>query len=415
MTQYSHDAYEPPQSLWKLVEENVSPGEREEIRDILGMSLVEESLDLQSEVSTLLDIWRDYRDDMEAELAVVPVLPEPPLVRESLCSHIRLLLESLREKAKEEGRDSGISLSKHNSDVIDYAIEDSGSRGCSPGVNNKRPGTAMSGRDGRETPMRMTPCSDSDMLSATSSASDQVESVKDQLNILKIDEVVQELRTTLQDEVDQLKRDISFLHGCLEDESDFRSESRLSTRSEPSLQDLRTEKSILEKELENAKRPSSVGIINSVKTRRRTLPNSPKKLPSQISPSNIRITSPKLRPSPPSSASISRSSPVKASPNVNHTKGNTKVTTVNNEKAISSRGISSRSRETNSHAISTNNNATHKQIDSRTSVLGRVSKSPTGGILRPSPPPPATKPPSGRPGNRFRTRIKDMPQQGATS
>ena len=31
-------------------------------------------------------------------------------------------------------------------------------------------------------------------LSATSSASDQVESVKDQLNILKIDEVVQELR-----------------------------------------------------------------------------------------------------------------------------------------------------------------------------------------------------------------------------
>ena len=43
-------------------------------------------------------------------------------------------------------------------------------------------------------------------------------------------------RSTLQDEVDQLKRDINFLHGCLEDESEFRSESRMSWQSEPSLQ-----------------------------------------------------------------------------------------------------------------------------------------------------------------------------------
>ena len=48
--QISYDAYEAPQSLWKLVEENVSPGEREEIREILGVTLVEESLDLQNEV-----------------------------------------------------------------------------------------------------------------------------------------------------------------------------------------------------------------------------------------------------------------------------------------------------------------------------------------------------------------------------
>lgn len=56
------------------------------------------------QVSTLLDIWRDYRDDIEAELPMAPVLPEPPMVRESLCNHIRLLLESLKDKAKEEGR-----------------------------------------------------------------------------------------------------------------------------------------------------------------------------------------------------------------------------------------------------------------------------------------------------------------------
>ena len=56
MADFNHEAYEPPQSLWKLVEENVSAGEREEIRDILGMTLVEQSLELQSEVKERLKI-----------------------------------------------------------------------------------------------------------------------------------------------------------------------------------------------------------------------------------------------------------------------------------------------------------------------------------------------------------------------
>ena len=57
MADFNHEAYEPPQSLWKLVEENVSAGEREEIRDILGMTLVEQSLELQSEVKQMLQIY----------------------------------------------------------------------------------------------------------------------------------------------------------------------------------------------------------------------------------------------------------------------------------------------------------------------------------------------------------------------
>ena len=44
------EAYVPPESLWRLVEENVAPGERQEIRDALGDSLVEQSLELRTEV-----------------------------------------------------------------------------------------------------------------------------------------------------------------------------------------------------------------------------------------------------------------------------------------------------------------------------------------------------------------------------
>ena len=44
-------AYEPPVSLWGLVERYVHLHEREEIKTVLGASLVEQSLELHDEVS----------------------------------------------------------------------------------------------------------------------------------------------------------------------------------------------------------------------------------------------------------------------------------------------------------------------------------------------------------------------------
>ena len=46
-------AYEPPISLWSLVEKHVHPHEREEVKNMLGASLVEQSLELHDEVSHL--------------------------------------------------------------------------------------------------------------------------------------------------------------------------------------------------------------------------------------------------------------------------------------------------------------------------------------------------------------------------
>ena len=43
-------AYEPPLSLWKLVEQHVPYHEREEIKSILGESVVDQSLELHEEV-----------------------------------------------------------------------------------------------------------------------------------------------------------------------------------------------------------------------------------------------------------------------------------------------------------------------------------------------------------------------------
>ena len=42
--------YEPPISLWQIVEQYVPPHEHEEIKNMLGESLVDQSLELHNEV-----------------------------------------------------------------------------------------------------------------------------------------------------------------------------------------------------------------------------------------------------------------------------------------------------------------------------------------------------------------------------
>ncbi|XP_038049620.1 coiled-coil domain-containing protein 24-like [Patiria miniata] len=414
----SMEAYAPPDCLWRLVEENVAPGERQEIRDVLGNSMVDQSLELHTEVEALLEIWQDYRQEAEPTLPLSKVLPEPPLLRKSLKGQIRILVESLKERAKEEGRDSGLSLSRQNSEVLDYALNDS-PRDCSTPASPRRPSTAFSIRDGRETPMRMTPSSDGDELSATSTLSDRVDSVKDQLTYLQIDEVIHDLRSALEDEVSQLLQDIRFLQGCLEEESDFRAPSRMATQiQEPSIQDLRAEKSLLEKQLEEASSRSTINIINSVRPKTTATPPSPKKLPSPLVPSGR--SSSKLRPSPPPSASNgARQGPFKVPPATlgkARTSGNRgdncRLETKSREKKVATHTPSSEAHKKPS--IQTIASPPHSPASRTLSSGPRDPSLSPPPNLRPSPPS-SGKPPMGRPtsAQRFRTRVLEA-RQGKT-
>lgn len=235
-------AYQPPISLWKLVKQYVPEHEREEIKNMLGESLIDQSLELHEEIETLLDIWRDYREET-AHVKPVSQLPEPPGLRDRLVQEIQFFVDSVKEKAKHQGVNADKILSRHNSDILDYALD-------TQRPDSARPSSRLTarGNDGRETPMICSPTC-SDRTSEASILSEEVEAMNEKLNVLKFDEVVSHLRCTLEEEVEMLLRDISFLQNCLDDEATFRAESSGTLTREPTLTELKEERSTLEKEL----------------------------------------------------------------------------------------------------------------------------------------------------------------------
>lgn len=97
-------------------------------------------------------------------------LPEPPAVRERLIQEIQFFVGYLRQKSEERGQRVGHLLtSPDNKDIFDYVAHLSlkgerelFSRGSSmsAGSTCSRPMSAVSSKDGRETPLRLhTPTS----------------------------------------------------------------------------------------------------------------------------------------------------------------------------------------------------------------------------------------------------------------
>lgn len=240
-------SYELPPSLWLIVENCVPEHEREEVKNMLGEGLVEQSIELHQEAETFLDIWREYREETNCIVQMPKRLPEPPALRERLRQEICFFVEQIREKAERTGTNSCHILSKHKKDVLDYAMEQK--RPGSSGYNS-RPSTGRSSRNGRETPMLRFDTPTSDRYSLSSARSDEVEKMQDKLNVLKLDEVITHLKETLEEEIETLHGDIKFLQECLEEEADYRANSSMGfVDCEPSLSELKEERNQLEKDL----------------------------------------------------------------------------------------------------------------------------------------------------------------------
>ncbi|XP_053326305.1 coiled-coil domain-containing protein 24 [Spea bombifrons] len=239
---------EPPPSLWRLVEEQVPVTERAEIKRILGDAAVDLSLELHGEVEVLLDIWRDLKSTswcprQSSPHSLSSLLADPPVIKDMVTQEIRMLLLSVRQKARRDGLDEERVLSKYNPKVVNYVMGESrppsriGSS-CSRYSGGRRSQTGSTGRD-------LRPLSS---LSSGSSIEDDLEELKDKLKISDIDEVIAHLKSLLEDECRTLEKDISFLQQRLELEHQYGAESQAAS-PEPSLSELKEERRIIEADL----------------------------------------------------------------------------------------------------------------------------------------------------------------------
>jgi len=242
--------YSPPLSLWRLVEQHVQTHERDEIKSMLGVGVVDETLELHEELHAFLEIWRDCRCNSQKteEYVKSTRLPEPPGMRDRLVQEIRFFIENVKEKAQEQGSDDSGVLNRYNQNIISYATNGE-SRASSIDPLMMRPQSVI-GRDGKETPSLRygSPASDRISSSTYSTLSEDVEAMADKLNIIKLDEIVSHLRNRLSEEKEWLVQDLKFLQECIEDENDATSVSH-EEPAEPSIGELREERLKLEKDM----------------------------------------------------------------------------------------------------------------------------------------------------------------------
>nr|XP_033773070.1 coiled-coil domain-containing protein 24 isoform X1 [Geotrypetes seraphini]XP_033773071.1 coiled-coil domain-containing protein 24 isoform X1 [Geotrypetes seraphini] len=256
------EVFEPPLSLWKLVEEHVPASERLEIRKILGEHAIDLSLELHREVDTWLKVRHELRSgtfygDRLPGPSSRPALADPPLIKDMLKEEIRLLLMSVRQRAHSEGRDENKAIAKYNPKVVHFVMSSSrsGSRIC-------QLGSAIGKHGVEEVPSRIQTARDSKDERTGSSLEDTLETIKEKLNISSIDEVVAHLRSVLEEECQSLKREIAFLQSFIMREKDYTD----LMAPDPTLTELKEERRVIKQDLQlkpwvRSSRPSHKAVL----------------------------------------------------------------------------------------------------------------------------------------------------------
>ncbi|XP_071375489.1 coiled-coil domain-containing protein 24 [Centroberyx affinis] len=202
----------PRQSLWSLIVEHVPESELPEVRGVLGDSLLDMYTELHSEVEMWRKIWHGIqRGGNHSNRAGTPLLrqqrsplADPPKVKELLRAEIRMLLQSVRERAIRDGRDGDDALFRYKPDTVNYALGHPNNcpSNCSYPSDCSCPGNTDPSQHGS----RPSSC-----CSVQSSIHDEIEAVRDKLNVTDIDQVVAHLKSVLIEECEALKSQVNHL------------------------------------------------------------------------------------------------------------------------------------------------------------------------------------------------------------
>ncbi|XP_044074808.1 coiled-coil domain-containing protein 24 isoform X2 [Siniperca chuatsi] len=228
----------PSQSLWSLIAEHVPGSELPKIRTALGHSLVDMYTEVHSEAEMWHKIWQESQQGNHSSRAGTPLprqqgspLADPPAVKELVRAEVKILLQTLRERASRGGRDGEELLFQYKSETVDYALGhlDSCYRNCTnhgDTDNGSRPGSHCS---------------------VQSNAEDEIEAMRNKLNIAGIDQVVDHLKSVLMEECEVLNRLVKHLKGNIKQKCWSQCEF---DKSEPTLAELRELRGAIQMDLE---------------------------------------------------------------------------------------------------------------------------------------------------------------------
>ncbi|KAM4872709.1 coiled-coil domain-containing protein 24 isoform 2-T2 [Thomomys bottae] len=219
-------------SLWELVEEHVPLPERPEVKRILGEAVVDLNLELRAEVAMLQALLQEARSSRAPGSHPISdpssLLAPPPLLRDLVRQELRQLLQSLRHKAICEGRDQNQAWAQYSPKVLRFALEEPT---CDLAEQELFQGRAVEPSSQRNLNV-----------------------IKDQLNVSRIDQVAGHLRALLEEDCCALEREIATLQCCLEEEY-TRACQPSETTPEPTLAELKEQKKAMEQELQSCLRP----------------------------------------------------------------------------------------------------------------------------------------------------------------
>ncbi|XP_071347789.1 coiled-coil domain-containing protein 24 [Trachinotus anak] len=226
-------------SLWSLIAEHVPDSELPKIRRALGYSLVGMYTEVHAEAEMWHKMWQEsQRGGNHGSRAVTslprqqgPSLADPPAVKELLRAEVKMLLQTLRERTSRGGRDGEELVFHYKPETVNYALGHLDS--CHSNCAN--PGDTDYGNR------------PSSHCSVKSNAEDEIEAVRDKLNVADIDQVVDRLKAVLMEESEVLNRLVK--HFKINIKQKCRSECEFA-KSEPTLAELRELRGAIQMDLE---------------------------------------------------------------------------------------------------------------------------------------------------------------------